>query len=158
MEKPGCFSCNLTDNASCEENCCGVRLCRLCIKKSRYCPFPGCTKYLKNTIQDIIIRQGYFDEVLVANKDQNSSDRKYGLTPLEMAIIESDTYMINNLIRHGLCDKNKSNVDMSIKLYKLEIIKILKDNDFPFDYQSSLQLQDDFPFLSSDEADKVLRI
>ncbi len=158
MENQGCFYCKTNNNILCEEHCCGVKICRLCISKTRYCPCPGCTKYLNTSIQDVIMRSGYFDEVLVLNKDQNYSEKKYGLEPLELAIVQKDSYMVENLIRHGLCDKVKRIMDMSIELYNLEIIRILKNNDFPFDYQSSLQLQDDFPFLTISEADQVLRV
>tara|TARA_R110002096_G_scaffold332601_1_gene526633 strand:- start:212 stop:688 length:477 start_codon:yes stop_codon:yes gene_type:complete len=158
MEKQGCFFCKLDNNSLCEENCCGIKICRFCITKTRFCPVPKCGKYLKNSIQDIIIKKGYFDEVLVLSKDQNCFDKKYGMTPLEMSVSESDSYMVENLIRRGLCDKLKSTMDMAIQLYNLEIIKILKDNAFPFDYQSALQLQDDFTFLSVDEANKIIRI
>ena len=158
MSNQRCFSCKTNNNLFCEEHCCGVRLCRFCVSKTRYCPFPRCTKYLKQSIQDVIMKKGYFDEVLVLNKDQNYSDRKYGFNPLELAIVQNDSYMAENLVNHGLCDKERSVMTMTIELYNLEIIKILKNNDFPFDYQSSLQLQDDFPFLTVDEADQVLRI
>lgn len=158
MEKQGCFFCKLNNNILCEENCCGIKICRFCITKTRFCPVPGCGKYLKISIQDIIIKKGYFDEVLALSEKQNYSVKKYGLTPLEMAVVENDLYMVENLIRHGLCDKLKSTMDMAIQLYNLEIIKILKDNDFPFNYQSSLQLQDDFPSLTNDETDQILRI
>tara|TARA_R110002096_G_scaffold420792_1_gene626105 strand:+ start:711 stop:1187 length:477 start_codon:yes stop_codon:yes gene_type:complete len=158
MENHACVFCKLDNNILCEENCCGIKICRFCVGKSRFCPKERCGKYLKNSIQDIIIRNGYFDEVLVLSKDKNCFDKKYGLTPIEMAIIEKDSYMVENLIRHGLCEKSKKVTDMAIESYNLEIIKILKDNAFPFDYQSSLQLQDAFPFLSIDEADKVLLI
>ena len=158
MSNQGCFSCKLKNNLFCEEHCCGVYLCRFCVSKTRYCPRTRCVKHLKPSIQDVIMRKGYFDEVLVLNGDQNYSDRKYGFNPLELAITENDSYIVENLVKHGLCDKERSVVTMAIELYNLEIIKILKNNDFPFDYQSSLQLQDDFPFLTVDEADQVLRI
>ncbi len=158
MEKQGCFFCKLDNNILCEENCCGIKICKFCVTKTRFCPVSGCGKYLKITTQDVIIRNGYFDEVLTLCKDQNYSVKKYGLTPIEMAIKEKDSYMVENLIRHGLCDKSKRITDIAIESHNLEIIKILKDNAFPFDYQSSLQLQDDFTFLSVDEADQIIRI
>ena len=158
MENSACVFCNLDNNILCEENCCGIKICRFCIGTSRFCPKEGCCKYLKNSIQDIIIRNGYFDQVLVLSNDQNSSDKKYGLTPIQMAITQKDSYMVENLIKYDFCEKSKEITDMTIELYNLEIIKILKDNDFPFDYQSSLQLQDDFPFLTVEEADKILLI
>ena len=158
MSNQGCFSCKTNNNLFCEEHCCGVYLCRFCVSETRYCPRPRCAKYLKQSIQDVIMRKGYFDEVLVLNRDQNYSDRKYGFNPLELSIMQNDSYMTENLINHRLCDKERSVMSMAIELYNLEIIKILKNNDFPFDYQNSLQLQDDFPFLTATEADQVLRI
>jgi hypothetical protein len=94
----------------------------------------------------------------VLSVNQNCFDKKYGVTPLEIAIIKKDSYMVENLIKYGLCDKSKRITDIAIESHNLEIIKILKDNAFPFDYQSSLQLQDDFTFLSVDEADQIIRI
>ena len=158
MSNQGCFSCKTNNNLFCEVHCCGVRLCRFCVSKTRYCPLSGCAKNLKPSIQDVIMKKGYFDEVLVLNRHQNYSDRKYGFNPLELAITENDSYIVENLVKYGLCDKERSVMTMAIELYNLEIIKILKNNDFPFDYQSSLQLQDDFSFLTSGEADQVLRI
>ena len=158
MSNHACFSCKLKNNLFCEKHCCGVYLCRFCVSKTRYCPLSGCAKNLKPSIQDVIMKKGYFDEILVLNRHQNYSDLKYGFNLLELAITENDSYIVENLVKHGLCDKERSVMTIAIESHNLEIIKILKDNAFPFDYQSSLQLQDDFSFLSDDEAYQVLRI
>jgi len=66
--------------------------------------------------------------------------------------------MVENILGHGLFDKNKYSMDLAIELYHLEIIRILKEYDFPFDYQSSIQLQDDFLFLTSETAHQILLV
>jgi len=157
MSRYICDICKLDmDNSILEEKCCGVFICRDCVSATRYCPRSGCPKYLENTIQDVIIRRGYFDEALIIGQTQNYRDVKYGLEPMETAVLHNDIYMVQNLFKNNMFDKKKETMVLAIENYHLEIIRFLKDHDFPFDYQSRLQLQDDFPFLSDSEADQIL--
>ena len=154
-----CDVCKLEfNNKDCEEKCCGVFICMNCVVNSRFCPREGCTKYLENSIQDIVIKKGYFDEILAIGQKQNYMDVKYGLTPIEIAVVWNDIYILRNLLRYQMYDKTKRVIDLAIEKYHLEIIRVLKDHGFPFDYQTPLQLQDDYPFLTSQEAYQLLRI
>lgn len=158
MSRNSCYLCGIEDNTILEEKCCNTFICFYCIPKSKYCPVTGCPKRQKNSMQEIIMRRGFFDEVLVLNNHQNYRETKYGFTPLGMSIVFQDVYMTENILKHGLYDKRKREMDLAIEYDNLEIIKVLKDYDLPFNYQTPLQLQDDFPFLTFEKADQILRI
>ena len=154
-----CCVCKVEkNNQLLEEKCCNIKICFSCIKSKRYCYTDGCVKELKRNMQEVVIERGYISNILTLNEKQNHAERKYGLTVLDTAITCNDLDMVHDILDCGLFDKNKYSIDLAIELYHLEIIRVLKDYDFPFDYQSCLQLQDDFSFLTYQEADKILRL
>ena len=105
----------------------------------------------------MIHRGAWFEETLPLK--QNYLQRFYGMSVLEACIYYRRFEFLESLISRDLVDRtDKKAMDVAITEYDTESIKKLKENGHVFDYQTTEHLIDEFPFLTFQEADVILRL
>ena len=150
MESDPCTPNNFT-----HDKCCGisVEISQGCIMSK----CPECGKRIEHNIIEMIHRGAWFEETLPLK--QNYLQRFYGMSVLEACIYYRRFEFLESLISRDLVDRtDKKAMDVAITEYDTESIKKLKENGHVFDYQTTEHLIDEFPFLTFQEADVILRL
>lgn len=130
-----CYYCK--EKFPLEKECC-VKVCQECSIRHNECDI--CKNHVPKTFQKII-RLQYGEEWIPFINWQNCKEKKFEVTPQELALKMQDIEMIKWLEKYGLYDEDKRKImSQAINLQNIEIISFLKNKDYPFDYESELHL------------------
>ena len=152
-----CFGCNgAFSKKDLEKKCC-VLLCVECSGLCKKCE--NCKKPLQFTMQQTVRERGSIHQLLERSPDQNCDEEEFERTAFDEAVLLGDIYFLKKLKKEGFISSNrKRTMDIAIRSGNTDIISFLKHNCFPFNYQTTLHLIDEFEYLDQYLASLMLDI